>query len=122
MCACVALGGWLESSADAADAVLSNTRGVISRRQHGSRRRPRPEASSSRAPEILDASHEPARLGGALVKRGADARLAKAIRDGDDDVRFAAWACCTAAVRSSPTRSVRLLAHAGVYSRNGSFS
>jgi hypothetical protein len=50
-----------------------------------------------------------------LVKRGADASLAKAIRDGDDDVRFAAWACCTAAVRASPDALVRLLAHAGVY-------
>ena len=50
-----------------------------------------------------------------LVQRGADASLAKAIRDGDDDVRFAAWACCTAAVRASPDALVRLLAHAGVY-------
>ena len=44
-----------------------------------------------------------------------DAALAKAIRDGDDDVRFAAWACCTAAIRASPDALVRLLAHAGVY-------
>ena len=50
-----------------------------------------------------------------LVKRGADASLAKAIRDGDDDVRFAAWACCTAAILKSPDALVRLLSHSGVY-------
>ena len=110
VCACVALGGWLESSKDAADAVLSNTTLVDAWLAPP----PAPKRCQAARLKSLTQAMSP-RVWAELVKRGADAALAKAIRDGDDDVRFAAWACCTAAVRSSPDALVRLLSHAGVY-------
>ena len=110
VCACVALGGWLESRADAADAVLSNTVLVDAWLAPP----PAPKRCQAARLKSLTQAMSP-RVWAELVKRGADAALAKAIRDGDDDVRFAAWACCTAAVRASPDALVRLLSHAGVY-------
>ena len=110
VCACVALGGWLESSTDAADAVLSNTVLVDAWLA------PPPAPKRCQAARLKSLTQAmSSKVWAELVKRGADASLAKAIRDGDDDVRFAAWACCTAAIRASPDTLVRLLAHAGVY-------
>ena len=110
VCACVALGGWLETSTDAADAVLSNTTLIDAWLAPP----PAPKRCQAARLKSLTQAMSP-RVWAELVKRGADAALAKAIRDGDDDVRFAAWACCTAAIRASPDALVRLLAHAGVY-------
>ena len=110
MCACVALGGWLESSKDAADAVLSNTTLVDAWLAPP----PAPKRCQAARLKSLTQAMSP-RVWAELVQRGADAALAKAIRDGDDDVRFAAWACCTAAIRASPDALVRLLSHSGVY-------
>ena len=110
VCACVALGGWLESSKDAADAVLSNTVLVDAWLA------PPPAPKRCQAARLKSLTQAmSSKVWAELVQRGADASLAKAIRDGDDDVRFAAWACCTAAVRASPDALVRLLSHAGVY-------
>ena len=110
VCACVALGGWLESSADAADAVLKNTVLVDAWLA------PPPAPKRCQAARLKSLTQAmSSKVWAELVKRGADQSLAKAIRDGDDDVRFAAWACCTAAILKSPDALVRLLSHAGVY-------
>ena len=80
---------------DAADRSLKHVLVDVARAAAGPKR-----CQAARLKSLTQAA---SRRLGELVKRGADAALAKAIRDGDDDVRFAAWACCTAAVWASPT-------------------
>jgi len=114
VCACVALGSWLESGGnDAADAVLNNAELVDAwlAKAPGPKR-----CAAARLKSITQAlTGTGARVWAEVAKRGADALLAKDLRDGDDDVRFAAWGCAAAAVRASPDAIVGLLNHPGVY-------